>query len=405
MSIGSKKINILIVDDIELNLMVMKQALQNDNWNLLLAKNGADALKLYTENHVDLILTDIQMPDLNGLQLVEQIKLMKKNEHLSIILVTANKLNDEYIKTGYEIGASDFFHKPFNKILLYRKVELLLNLKKQRRQIELQKSLLEVKNKELEEQYLHISKSISCARDVQKNALSGTQDLQNELSKFALVYAPKDVLSGDFFWVDNCNGKLYVAVADCTGHGVAGALLTIEFNRILEQAVNEMKYTCPADILNYAHDKAVERLGRKDGSVDGMDIAICVIDKSNHTITYAGAHNDVLVVRNNELLQLKVSNRPIGFFSEKNMFEPFTSQTFDFQKGDRVYLYSDGFMDQFHHTTREKFGRQQFENMIKGFSNVPMEDQRKLFEENLLKWKGFAGIQIDDICVLGFELN
>ncbi|GAB4132939.1 MAG: hypothetical protein Fur0041_04730 [Bacteroidia bacterium] len=265
-------------------------------------------------------------------------------------------------------------------------------------QLEEQNVLIGMKNKE-------ITDSIRYAKRIQESILPPDSQMKQLLPDSFIVYKPKDIVSGDFYWAEEWGGKIFVAVADCTGHGVPGAFMSIVGHNLLDQAVTVYGLDKPALILNHINKQLYKILhqNQEENSVkDGMDICLIAIDKKKNKLEFAGAFNSLWVIRNNELLELKADKLPVGaFFGDVD--SKFTNVEFDLQSNDRLYLYSDGFADQFGGPHGKKFKYRQLKEQLLTSSSMPMQEQGVLLREVFENWKGNLD-QIDDICVMGIRV-
>lgn len=216
-----------------------------------------------------------------------------------------------------------------------------------------------------------------------------------------LLYRPKDIVGGDFYWTYRILNKQVVAVGDCTGHGIPGAMLTLLANNALNRTVIENRTTCPGDILHHLNRFFVEAFGHHTEDIDvGMDMAICSIDMDGRSLEYAGARNPLWLVRNRQLTEFKGERSSIG--SANRHFPEYKTVSIDLHKDDVVYLFSDGYMDQFGGSDKRKFMRKRFRALLASNSHQDMEVQKYLLENGLDLWQGDLE-QIDDICVLGMR--
>jgi serine phosphatase RsbU (regulator of sigma subunit) len=215
------------------------------------------------------------------------------------------------------------------------------------------------------------------------------------------LYKPKDIVSGDFYWLEQKENKILFAAVDCTGHGVPGAFVSIVGHNGLTRAINEFGLTQPAQILNKLNELVEETLRQKDNQVrDGMDISLCCIDFSNNQLQYAGANNPLYLVRNNEIIITKADKQPIGGTGENKTF---TNHSFEINKGDSIYIFSDGFADQFGGPKGKKYGYAQFRNFLLSIQNYSMSEQLNLMNEEFNNWKGELE-QLDDVCLIGLKI-
>jgi ligand-binding sensor domain-containing protein/serine phosphatase RsbU (regulator of sigma subunit) len=255
--------------------------------------------------------------------------------------------------------------------------------------------------REVERQNHEMLESINYARRLQEAVMPSTGALGNVLPESFLLYLPRDIVSGDFYWVGRSNGIVYLAVGDCTGHGVPGAMLSVIGLNSLSHCLNDMGLTRPKDVLM---QMTLDLLLAFEGSAatvrDGMDIALCALDPVHMTLTYAGANNPLWVARGDEMIQLKADRRPVGFHDREL---PFTQQELALLPGDCIYLFSDGFQDQMGGPDGKKFMTRKFRDLLHLHSPKPMQDQKKALLDAFTSWRGHES-QTDDICVMGVRV-
>ncbi|MGZ3882716.1 MAG: SpoIIE family protein phosphatase [Bacteroidia bacterium] len=281
--------------------------------------------------------------------------------------------------------------------------------------------LLEVQNHEILEQKKEITDSINYAKRIQTAILPPKRYTEKVLKQHFILYVPKDIVSGDFYWVDERNGMALFAAVDCTGHGVPGALMSVVGYNILSQAVKERGLTRPADILNYLDEGVHQTLRQsqnESGIKDGMDLAICCLHPDN-TLECAGVYNSIWVVRKNiadtfkvtsgrmvfygrDLLEIRPDKTPIGN-NENDVADEFTNHTIQLQSGDYVYLYSDGFADQFGGERGKKFKYNKLKDELIAIHSLDPDAQREHLLNTFLTWKGPLE-QVDDILVIGVKI-
>lgn len=238
--------------------------------------------------------------------------------------------------------------------------------------------------------------------------------LKDPFRDYFVLFHPKDIVSGDFYWMNIKNDHIIFTAADCTGHGVPGAFMRMLGVSFLNKIVNELGIVIPSDILNSLRSNIITALkqeGTFEDTKDGMDIALCSVDLKNRKLMYAGANNPLFLIRKNgegfELLETSADKMPIGYHSA---MEPFTNNVIDIIDGDTVYLFSDGFCDQFGGPDGKKFMKKRFKEMLLGNQTLDMASQREIFNASLEEWiyyptsdplrAALAG-QIDDIILLG----
>jgi phosphoserine phosphatase RsbU/P len=259
---------------------------------------------------------------------------------------------------------------------------------------------------EIEAQKKHITDSIVYAKRIQNAILPPDEHVRKLIPESFILYLPKDIVSGDFYWLAGTNDKIIVAAVDCTGHGVPGAFMSIVGNNQLNYAVNVLGHTKPADILNALNHGVTTTLrqSRSEKSIrDGMDVALCTIDTAERKLEFAGAFNSAFVFRNGELIMLPADKFPIGAFID-DALPPFTHHQLDLQAGDVIYIFSDGYVDQFGGTDNKKYLIKRFRTLLTEVSGLPMEDQKKKLQDVHDTWKGKNEL-VDDILVIGIRIT
>ncbi|RLD85847.1 MAG: serine/threonine protein phosphatase, partial [Bacteroidetes bacterium] len=288
-----------------------------------------------------------------------------------------------------------------NEELLQKQEEILT----QRDEIEKQKDKALSQRDEISQQKKEMTDSIMYASRIQKAILPLKANILTSLPQHFVLDLPRDIVSGDYYWFHQRGNKAVIVAADCTGHGVPGAFMSMLGSAFLGEIVSKDEELLPAneilDQLRYHIINSLHQTGGENETRDGMDIAICIIDFDKSNIEYSGAFNSLYLIRNGELIEYKADRMPIGI--SFNQDKPFTSHFIDFQKKDSFYIFSDGFIDQFGGKEGKKFKSRQFKNLILSMQNHPMELQELLMHDKLLQWRGEIE-QIDDILVIGFKL-
>ncbi len=259
--------------------------------------------------------------------------------------------------------------------------------------------LLAHKNK-IEELYKNIIYNINYAKIIQQALLPNEKMLDNVLSDYFLLFIPKEIIGGDFYYIYKNNNTIYFAVADCTGHGVAGALLTILGITYLHNIITKKKIIKPGAILNSLREM-FKGAFRANGSENksGLDIVLCSLNMKTNKLTYSGANNPLWIIRNNALLIYKATKNPIGFFYNE---KEFTNTEIQLENNDIIYLFSDGFADQFGGTENKKFLIKRFREELLSISQLPMKEQKIKLLETFNQWKAHEE-QTDDITILGIK--
>jgi phosphoserine phosphatase RsbU/P len=257
---------------------------------------------------------------------------------------------------------------------------------------------------EIEEQKKHIEDSIHYARRIQNAILPPDDYVKKLIPQSFILYKPKDIVSGDFYWLAEKKSKVFVAAVDCTGHGVPGAFMSIVGNNQLNYAVNVRGITRPSEILDSINEGVTKTLRqtRLSTSVrDGMDMSLISIDKSTSTLEYAGAFNPLLIVRDNQLIKLEPNKFAVGGYMGEKL-HVFSNQVFKYQKDDMLYMFSDGYSDQFGGESDSKFMIKRFRELLLRIHHESIEDQKDILEFTHTEWRGHT-YQVDDILVIGIR--
>ena len=244
--------------------------------------------------------------------------------------------------------------------------------------------------------------SIKYAKRIQDTILPSPTHLKGMFKDHFVLFLPKDIVSGDFYWADKFGDECLFAAVDCTGHGVPGALVSIVGNNGITRATNEFQLTEPASVLDKLREIVVQSF-KTDGNADvkdGMDIGLVSINHETMKLKYAGANNECVIIRQGAIIQLSPDKQPIGqFINEK----PFTQKEFDLEPGDSIYLFSDGYVDQFGGEKGKKFKSRPFRNFLAEINEDDMETQYQKVHDAFMDWKG-EHEQIDDVCVFGVRV-
>lgn len=265
-------------------------------------------------------------------------------------------------------------------------------ISKQKEEVEQQKTLVEEKNKE-------ITDSIEYAKRIQNALLPSESIIKENLKNSFVYYLPKDIVAGDFYWLSKEKNKILFAAADCTGHGVPGAMVSVICNGALNRSVKEFNLIEPADILNKAREIIIEEFNKSDENVrDGMDIALCSLEGYN--LQFSGANNPLWVVRDGEIMEIKGDKQPVG---KQSRSKPFTNHNVELKKGDHLYLFSDGYYDQFGGVKGKKFKSKKFKQLLISTEGMEMGVVPQFLDKHFNEWRG-ENEQIDDVCVIGVKV-
>jgi ligand-binding sensor domain-containing protein/serine phosphatase RsbU (regulator of sigma subunit) len=267
------------------------------------------------------------------------------------------------------------------------------------RQIMLQKEELTLKNKS-------ITDSINYAKRIQTAMLPPLKLFKSIFSSSFILFMPKDIVSGDFYWVNKLGDKIFIAAVDCTGHGVPGAFMSIIGFELFRKITNIEGLSRPSDILNRLNEDFHEIFRDIDNVVlrDGMDVAFCSIDKKDMIVEFSGAFNPLYIIRDNKITEVKGDRFAIGLDETNFKDQTFKNHIIPIQKGDIIYLFSDGFADQFGGPDGKKYKYRRFRHLLLNLHQLPMEKQHEILENNVVEWRG-AQEQVDDILVIGIKVD
>jgi serine phosphatase RsbU (regulator of sigma subunit) len=260
--------------------------------------------------------------------------------------------------------------------------------------------ILKKQKEEIQQKNMLITDSIDYAQTIQEAVLPTREEIKQLIPHSFILYKPKATVSGDFYWVNQLNGNLICAVADCTGHGVPGAFMSLLGYNMLENVIKDSAITTPAAILNALNKEVNSRLAGgniAEESKHGMDISLVMIDKTTNSLQFSGAHNSLYIVRKNELIELRANKMGIG----NNYSHSFTNHSFELDKGDMIYLFTDGFPDQIGGLKRKKFYYQPFKELLVSISSMDVEQQQTRLNDVHTAWMGDKMDQTDDILIMG----
>jgi serine phosphatase RsbU (regulator of sigma subunit)/Tfp pilus assembly protein PilF len=314
----------------------------------------------------------------------------KKNKSFTDIITSENvKLKTRELQKKFDIAES----QREKEIFRLKNIDLA----NANEEIFRQKSELQSKNR-------NITESIEYAKTLQRAILPSENTLKRFLKDSFILFQPKDIVSGDFYWFSGKNDRLVLAAVDCTGHGVPGAMMSILGNNLLASIVDNEGVTDPALILQLMNKRIKESLQNHESNIranDGMDMALCTLDLNAKRLYYSGACRPLIMVRNGERIEIKGDRRSIGGFSDYET--EFTVQEIEVMSGDVFYIYSDGYADQFGGTDNRKYMTSRFKKFLFDIHQLPMQKQHESLTLEHAEWKG-SFEQIDDLLVIGFRM-
>ena len=278
-----------------------------------------------------------------------------------------------------------------------RALEVLeIKVKERTEEVVKQKEIIEEKNKD-------ITDSIQYALRIQTAILPPNKIVKQYLENSFILYKPKDIVAGDFYWMETVNDLVLFGACDCTGHGVPGAMVSVVCHNALNRAVREFGLTQPAAILDKTAEIVIENFSKSEEDIkDGMDISLCAYNAKTKTIQWAGANNPLWLLQNGELIETKADKQPIGMNEDS---KPFTNHTFNLNPTDTIYLFTDGFADQFGGDTGEKkLTKKRFKDLILSVQNKTLQEQGIALDKFITDYRKEVE-QIDDILVMGVKVQ
>ena len=262
--------------------------------------------------------------------------------------------------------------------------------------IEMQKGELEFRDK-------IITDSLIYAQRIQEALLPSEIYFRKHFTDSFILFKPKNIVSGDFYWIGEKGEKLFVVAADCTGHGVPGALMSMIGLKLIEKTINEDNIEVPSQILAVLNKELEKTFSREKniGTIirDGMDIGLCVIDRQRKNLVYAGAFMPLYLIRDGSLTEIMSDKIIIGMNHDS---QPYIDHEIDLLDNDIFYIFSDGYVDQFGGSENKKFMYRRFRYLLLTIHNFPISDQKAILEENIKTWMG-TNEQVDDMMVIGFR--
>jgi serine phosphatase RsbU (regulator of sigma subunit) len=247
-----------------------------------------------------------------------------------------------------------------------------------------------------------ITDSITYAKRIQEAILPPDRLVKEFLPDSFILYKPKDIVAGDFYWMEQIGNTVIFAAADCTGHGVPGAMVSVVCNNALNRSLREFKLTQPGLLLDKTRELVIEQFEKSDAEVkDGMDISLCCLNKTTKQLSWAGANNPLWIIRSGELIEIKPDKQPIGKYLNT---KPFTTHDLQLQNGDLLYIFTDGYADQFGGKEGKKLKASALKKTLLSFGNKPMPEQKKMLYNTFEGWRNTLE-QLDDVCIIGVLIS
>jgi serine phosphatase RsbU (regulator of sigma subunit) len=351
-------------------------------------------------------------------------RMAKRNDEIGDMNIALNELIDSMERTTQfagEVGSGNFdsYFKPLSEkdslghALLRMRTDLAENERvleqkviERTEEVVRQKEEIVAKNQELEVLYKHVTDSIRYAKRIQEAILPPDNFVKRVLPQSFILYKPKDIVSGDFYWVDEKEGKTFFAAVDCTGHGVPGAFMSIVGYNLLKEIITNGSTHTPASVMlkmKQGVSKTLNHGQSEDNNAkDGMDMSMCSINYENLELNYSGAYNPLYLIRDGKLTQYTADKFPVGYM-EGTEDKTFTNNVIQLQKGDTIYIFSDGYADQFGGPKGKKLMVSNFRELLIKASAMPIADQKQFLFNTFEQWRG-EHEQVDDILVMGVKV-
>lgn len=371
----------------------------------------------------DLILCDVNIPQLSGLDVLKEIRANDELKYTPFVFLTALSTMSD-LRLGMNLGAEDYLVKPYNNkdliSIISRHLKKSKDLKKVEKKYSTQKIQdFKIKTKEKNKGFFD---SLNRAKTIQNVILPSNQKMEKLFPKYFNYFLPKHGLSGDFYWVKKLKEVTLIALADCTGHGIPGALISMAGNISLSNAVDHFGLTKPSEILTKTNELFLNFMNANESNIsnDGMDIILCSINHNSNLIRFAGANRCLylvtkkhtykpcgvvnnyteLIQEENALYEIKGNKCSIGVEDPVFMVE---EQVFQCNKGDTIYLSSDGYVDQFGGEADKKFKSKKLKKILLSIQDQTMSEQKETLVQEFQNWKGNKE-QIDDVTIIGVNL-
>ena len=396
--------SILLVDDLDDNLFSLNAILKSEGYLIDKARSGEEALEKAKLTIYDCIVLDVQMPEMDGFEVAKRLSKNIQTESIPILFLSALGSDKEKVLQGLEAGAVDFIGKPPDPLILKAKIRNCVSQSIRAKEKNKKLNVLNSKFESLQNYTGDVSASFRYAQNIQQAILPNNQSVSQGFKDNFIIFQPKESIGGDFYYFKNLGTKIIFGVGDCTGHGAPGAMMSMMSVNILNNIIVKRSITQPKDILKAMTMDFISTFQNENNSAiiqDGLEISICLYDLSQEKLFYSGAGGRVFVYENKDLKKIRGTSDGISGTSSSDLI--FEEHEFDTGNGLKLYLLSDGILDQFGGEKGKKYLSSRLEKSILTCVDEPMTKQEIYFRETLKNWMG-GWKQIDDITLLGFSL-
>ncbi len=384
---SNKRSKILLLEDDMISLQMHTDILASAGYDLDYSIAGNNFSELLFAKSFDLIMVDMLLEGIGEFDLIKKIRNSQHNVNTPVVFISDHRKKKTRIQ-GLHISGIDFLKKP------YAKEELLTRINNQ---ISFQRN-----KKELEQHRL-VDQSIQYAERIQKAMSVPESTLDKLFPNNFLISIPRDVVSGDFFWAHQQRSNTIVALADCTGHGVPGAFLSILGNSLLDEIISQQKITNAGAMLDTLREKYKYTFLKNESPhplTDGMDISLIILDRKKKQMHFAGAFQKVLIQKKDELIEMRGDMQPIGLYPSESSFK---NHTINVEPGTKIFLTTDGYIDQFGGPQQKKHQFSRYRKLIESTGHQSLNEQKDALLKNLWEWQGINE-QVDDIMLMGLEI-
>lgn len=370
-----------------LDRIPMTEILGEAGYDITLSINGHNAMGNILQEKYDLLIFDLESSELSAYEVLSQLKTIFSKNSSEILFLTKFKEVSSYL-SNINNNNIRFLSRPFIRQELFKAINNQLKHRRTSKELEKKRQLMS---------------SLSYAFEIQKSLLPDDSFMNQVFSDHFVLNLPLDGVSGDFYWVKKIDDTILFALADCTGHGVPGALLSVLGISLLNEISSGSMPEGTNELLENLRKKFIQSLLKTDlekNDLLGMDMVLGLIDLNTKVMSFSGANNSLFIRRDGKIIEIKGDPQPVGFFPEQ---KPFKSHTVSLMPGDEFYAASDGYQDQFGGSFEKKLQKRNLKKIIQSVGNTPMKQQKLILHKKHLEWKGSCE-QVDDILVMGFKI-
>lgn len=383
----SKQSKILLLEDNMISLQMHTDILESAGFVLEYSIAGNNLSELLFSNSFDLVLVGLFLEGIGEFDLIKKIRRSERNAGTPVVFISDYHKKEDRMQ-GLHIPGIDFLQKP------YAKEELLTRINNQ---------IAFHRNRKELEQHRLIDQSIQYAQRIQKAMSVPESRLDALFHNNFLISIPRDVVSGDFFWVHKQGSKTIVALADCTGHGVPGAFLSILGNSLLDEITVQQKVTTAGAMLDTLREKFKHTFLKNDSPhplSDGMDISLLIHDTRKNELQLASAFQKILIQKKDDLIVLRGDMQPIGLYPAESKFKNYNVKV---EAGTKIFMTTDGFVDQFGGPHQKKYQFSRYKELIRTTAQQSLQAQKDALLKSFREWQGINE-QVDDIMIMGLEI-